>query len=67
MLQDTARVESEIFHTSLVVEQGAQFDGESHRTDREVDDNPKLDELKAAAAEMRATEPGQDVKKSAAA
>lgn len=67
MLQDTARVESEIFHTSLVVEQGAQFDGESHRTDRAVDDNPKLDELKAAAAEMRATEPDHSVKKSAAA
>jgi cytoskeletal protein CcmA (bactofilin family) len=67
MLQDTARVESEIFHTSLVVEQGAHFDGESHRTDREVDDNPKLDELKAAAAEMRATEPDQSFKRSAAA
>jgi len=67
MLQDTARVESEIFHTSLVVEQGAQFDGESHRTDHIADANPKLDELKAAAAEMRATEPSQDVEKSAAA
>jgi cytoskeletal protein CcmA (bactofilin family) len=67
MLQDTARVESEIFHTSLVVEQGAQFDGESHRTDRAVDDNPKLEELKAAAAEMRATEPEQTITKSAAA
>jgi cytoskeletal protein CcmA (bactofilin family) len=67
MLQDTARVESEIFHTSLVVEQGAQFDGESHRTDHIADANPKLDELKAAAAEMRATEPGQDVEQSAAA
>ncbi len=67
MLQDTARVESEIFHKSLVVEQGAHFDGESHRTDRITDANPKLDELKAAAAEMRAATSGQDIEKSAAA
>jgi cytoskeletal protein CcmA (bactofilin family) len=68
MLQDTARVESDIFHTSLVVEQGALFDGEAHRTDRITDANSKLDELKAAAAEMRsASEPGQPVKTSAAA
>lgn len=67
MLQDTARVESEIFHKSLIVEQGALFDGESHRTDRLADADPKLDELKATAAEMRALEPEHSVKKSAAA
>ncbi len=67
MLQDTARVDSEIFHKSLIVEQGAQFDGESHRTDHIADANPKLDELKAAAAEMRATEPPEVAQKSAAA
>ena len=33
MLQDTAQVESEIFHKSLVIEQGASFDGESRRID----------------------------------
>jgi cytoskeletal protein CcmA (bactofilin family) len=31
MLQDTAQVESEIFHKSLVIEEGAHFEGESHR------------------------------------
>jgi cytoskeletal protein CcmA (bactofilin family) len=67
MLQDTARVESEIFHKSLIVEQGALFDGESHRTDRITEVNPKLDELKAAAAEMRASEAERNDKKSAAA
>ena len=33
MLQDTAQVESEIFHKSLVIEQGAIFDGQSCRID----------------------------------
>lgn len=68
MLQDTARVESDIFHKSLVVEQGALFDGEAHRTDRVTDANPRLDELKAAAAQMRAaTEPEPAVETSVAA
>ena len=31
MLLDTAQVESEIFHKSLVIEQGACFDGQSRR------------------------------------
>ena len=31
MLQDTAQVESEIFHKSLIIEEGACFDGESRR------------------------------------
>ena len=33
MLQDTAQVESDIFHKSLIVEEGACFDGESRRID----------------------------------
>ena len=33
MLQDTAEVESEIFHKSLVIEEGAHFEGESRRLD----------------------------------
>lgn len=33
MLLDTAQVESDIFHKSLVVEQGACFDGQSRRMD----------------------------------
>ena len=32
VLQETAHVESEIFHKSLIIEQGARFDGQSHRT-----------------------------------
>ena len=31
ILQDSARVESEIFHKSLIIEEGACFDGESRR------------------------------------
>jgi len=31
MLQHTAQVESEIFHKSLIIEEGACFDGESRR------------------------------------
>ena len=38
-----------------------------HVTDHIADANPKLDELKAAAAEMRATEPPEVAQKSAAA
>jgi cytoskeletal protein CcmA (bactofilin family) len=55
MLQDTARVESEIFHKSLVIEPGASFDGTSHRTDREAVAalSPRLGDLKAMAADMR--------------
>jgi cytoskeletal protein CcmA (bactofilin family) len=32
VLQETAHVESDIFHKSLIIEQGACFDGQSHRT-----------------------------------
>ncbi len=67
MLQDTAQVDSEIFHTSLVVEPGACFDGESHRTDRPADENPKLAELQAMASDMRSAEAGTTEPKSAAA
>jgi cytoskeletal protein CcmA (bactofilin family) len=31
VLQDTAHVESDIFHNSLIIEQGAVFDGQSQR------------------------------------
>ena len=62
MLQDTARVESEIFHKSLIVEQGACFDGESHRSDEparaDTDLQPHVDKLQAMAADMKATETG---------
>jgi len=34
VLQETAHVESEIFHKSLIIEQGARFDGQSHRTSK---------------------------------
>jgi cytoskeletal protein CcmA (bactofilin family) len=74
MLQDTARVESEIFHRSLIVEEGASFDGESHRTDQDAGAvaglSPRLGDLKAMAADMRQAAAGDDKadeKKSAAA
>jgi cytoskeletal protein CcmA (bactofilin family) len=60
MLQDTARVESEIFHKSLVIEEGACFDGESHRTDQpaqaDTDLQPQLADLQAMAADMKSAE-----------
>jgi cytoskeletal protein CcmA (bactofilin family) len=65
MLQDTAQVESDIFHKSLVVEQGATFDGESHRLDYAAD--AKLAELQTMASDMRATESSASDTKSAAA
>jgi len=34
VLQDTAHVESDIFHKSLIIEQGAHFDGQSHRLEQ---------------------------------
>ena len=60
MLQDTARVESEIFHQSLVVEEGACFDGESRRMDQptraDTDLKPQLADLQAMAADMKSAE-----------
>ena len=60
MLQDTARVESEIFHESLLIEEGAWFDGESHRTDQPshavTASEAQLADLKVMAADMKSTE-----------
>ena len=71
MLQDTARVDSEIFHKSLIVEEGACFDGESHRTDQpaRADTNldPQIADLQAMAADMRSTEKGNDESEAVAA
>jgi cytoskeletal protein CcmA (bactofilin family) len=47
MLQDTAQVESEIFHKSLVIEQGAIFDGQSCRIDESAGASADLDARKA--------------------
>lgn len=48
VLTDGARVESDIFHKRLAIEEGAQFDGVSRPKDSPID------ELHAMAAEMRA-------------
>jgi cytoskeletal protein CcmA (bactofilin family) len=53
MLQDTAHVESEIFHKSLVIEEGASFDGQSRRTEQPHD-------LHAMAADMKSAEKRND-------
>jgi len=51
MLQDTAQVESEIFHKSLVIEQGAIFDGQSCRIDESAGASADLaPESESAAA-----------------
>ena len=59
MLQDTAQVESEIFHKSLVIEQGAIFDGQSCRIDEftraATNLDPQIADLQAMAADMRST------------
>lgn len=54
ILQDSARVESEIFHKRFSIEEGAIFDGYSR-----IRENPltaELIDLHAVAAEMKATE-----------
>jgi cytoskeletal protein CcmA (bactofilin family) len=45
VLQDTAHVESDIFHSSLIIEQGAVFDGQSQR---QTDPRAQAGELRAA-------------------
>jgi cytoskeletal protein CcmA (bactofilin family) len=54
ILQDSARVESEIYHKRFSIEEGAIFDGHSR-----IRENPltaELIDLHAMAAEMKATE-----------
>jgi cytoskeletal protein CcmA (bactofilin family) len=54
ILQDSARVESEIFHKRFSIEEGAIFDGHSR-----IRENPltaELIDLHAVAAEMKAAE-----------
>jgi cytoskeletal protein CcmA (bactofilin family) len=54
ILQDSARVDSEIFHKRFSIEEGAIFDGRSR-----ISDNPltaELIDLHTMAAEMKATE-----------
>jgi cytoskeletal protein CcmA (bactofilin family) len=46
VLQDSAHVESEIFHNSLIIEQGAVFDGQSHR---QTDPRAQAGDLRAIA------------------
>jgi cytoskeletal protein CcmA (bactofilin family) len=46
VLQDTAHVESDIFHSSLIIEQGAIFDGQSQR---QADPRAQAGDLRAAA------------------
>jgi cytoskeletal protein CcmA (bactofilin family) len=46
VLQDTAHVESDIFHSSLIIEQGAIFDGQSQR---QADPRAQAGDLRAMA------------------
>jgi cytoskeletal protein CcmA (bactofilin family) len=70
MLQDTARVESEIFHKSLIIEEGACFDGETHRTDRsagaDAELEPRIADLQRMAADMKSAEASRDSEAAAA-
>lgn len=55
LLQDTACVESEIFHKSLAIEQGATFDGQSRNSEEPlkvaITAEPEMAEPVAVAAE----------------
>lgn len=57
-LQDTAVVESDIYHKSMSIEQGASFEGSSKRRDQPLLvelDQSGAEMLKAVALEMQAT------------
>jgi cytoskeletal protein CcmA (bactofilin family) len=53
ILQDSARVDSEIFHKRIAIEEGAVFQGQSRLSDDPI--NAELVDLKVVAAEMRST------------
>jgi cytoskeletal protein CcmA (bactofilin family) len=54
ILQDSARVESEIFHKRLAIEEGAVFEGQSRLRDEPM--NAGVIELQAMASEMKSAE-----------
>jgi cytoskeletal protein CcmA (bactofilin family) len=54
ILQDSARVESEIFHKKLAIEEGAVFDGQSRLRDEPM--TADVIDLQAAAAGMKAAD-----------
>lgn len=59
ILQDSARVESEVYHKKLAIEEGASFEGTSHRCEDPMTIeivNPNVSKLQVAAAEMRAAQ-----------
>jgi cytoskeletal protein CcmA (bactofilin family) len=55
ILQDSARVESEIFHKTLSVDEGASFDGQSRRSQDPMKETGRASlaaESKAKSAEV---------------
>lgn len=54
ILQDSARVDSEIFHKKLAIEEGAVFEGQSRLRDEPM--KAELIDLHAVAAEMKGSE-----------
>jgi cytoskeletal protein CcmA (bactofilin family) len=65
ILQDSSRVESEIFHKKLAIEEGAIFEGQSRL--REDPMKAELVDLQSVAAEMRADKANGKLSESAAA
>ena len=57
ILQDSARVDSEIFHKKLAIEEGAVFEGQSRVRDEPM--KAELIDLHAVAAEMKGGREGQ--------
>lgn len=53
ILQDSARVDSEIYHKTIAIEEGASFDGRSYRRESPMD--AEVVDLQAAAAGMKAS------------
>jgi cytoskeletal protein CcmA (bactofilin family) len=56
VLQDTAHVESDIFHNSLIIEQGAVFDGQSQR---QADPKAQAQDVRTSAKKRPSEEPGK--------
>jgi cytoskeletal protein CcmA (bactofilin family) len=46
-LQQTARVEGDVFHKSLAIEQGAYFEGKSRRSEDPIASAPRLEGMTA--------------------
>ncbi len=54
-LQSTSKVDGDIFHKSIAIEQGAYFEGKSRRSEDPIASAPKIDANKGGAAAANGT------------